>query len=344
MADRQLTRAGRALADGWRLTAGLAPLGEGHINDTLLATTATSERFVLQRINQTVFADPERVMGNLLRVIRHLETRSAGLLPGLVATRSGAFAHVDTAGDWWRLWHYVPDGRSLGRTSDPAVCAAAGEAFGRFQRLLADLPGPALEPTIPGFLELAVYLERFDTLARGAQADASVADACGSMAFVDAHRNLAARFPKQQDLIHGDCKLNNLIFAAAEPRVLAVLDLDTVMVGHWAWDLGDLARSVLMGTRAPEQARSALDALCAGFAAGSGRRQIEPQVVIAAAAYVTFMLGIRFLTDHLEGDRYFRVDRRGENLERAREQFQLLRRLDPGSADHHLAPPVRPGR
>ena len=343
MAVRSLSTATRALAAGWQLTAELTPLGEGHINETLLAATDTGERFVLQRISRAVFTDPGRVMHNVARVIGHLESHGAALVPALLPTRSGGPAFVDDAGEWWRLWAYVADGRSLARTSDPLTCRAAGEAFGRFQRLLADLPGPALEPVIPGFLELGGYLERFDQVLRETDNRADVNRACGDPAFIDAHRELAGRFPPRQDLIHGDCKLNNLLFAADTPKVLAVLDLDTVMVGHWAWDLGDLARSVLLGAASTSGMQTAFAALLDGFSAGSSR-SVDPSVAIGATVYVAFMLGIRFLTDHLEGDRYFRVERPGVNLDRARAQFDLVQRLTTRVMADGLASSVAPAR
>lgn len=342
MADGVLTPAARALAGGWRLTGELTPLGEGHINDTQLVVTDTSARFVLQRLSRSVFTDPGRVMANLVRVIDHFSRLGATLVPPLVPTASGAWAFVDDAGDWWRLWQYVAGGRSLSRTADPATCRSAGEAFGRFQRLLADLPGPALEPTIEGFLELDGYLTRFDAACSAADTQSAVTAACGGMGFVDAHRALAARFPRQQDLIHGDCKLNNLLFAAGSTDVLAVLDLDTVMTGHWAWDLGDLSRSVLMGAMTDEIASVVLTAVVDGFAQGSGRRP-DLETAVDATVYVAFMLGIRFLTDHLQGDRYFRVARRGDNLDRARAQFELVRRLTAGVLGERLASSA-PGR
>lgn len=310
----------------------LAPLGDGHINHTLLAELGDGRRYVLQRINRAVFAHPERVMNNLQRVHEHLAGRAADLTPALIPTATGEAAWIDAAGEWWRLWMFIPDGRSLNRTRDTEICRAAGQAFGRFQQLLADLPGPMLEPTIPGFLELAGYLAEFDRLAaRVPGAERVIHQACREDGFVDAHRTFADRLPPGQDVIHADCKLNNLLFDRQEPVVRAIVDLDTVMNGHWAWDFGDLARSILLGAQWHEEAGpgaplTLFAVLCAGFAAGSGR-SLEPDPLAEAPGYVAFMLGVRFLNDHLAGDRYFQVSRRGENLRRAREQFDLVRKL-----------------
>jgi len=319
------------LEAGWGLTeTSLSPLGSGHINDTLLATGADGRRHVLQRINERVFVDPELVMDNLVRIQNHLEGQGVNLTPPLIKTRAGTSSWCDPEGGWWRLWRYVADSRSFNRTRDPALCHAAALTFGRFQAALSDLPGPLLTPTIPGFLELAGYLDQLDAvLAASPDGERSVADACGG-AFIDDHRYLASVLPKRTDVIHGDCKLNNLLFARDRAEVVAVLDLDTVMTGHWAWDFGDLVRSVLMGLLEDagpglnDEAVHLFDALARGYIEGSARAA-DRETLAIAPVYVTFMLGVRFLTDHLEGDRYFKVSGPGENLERARVQFDLAR-------------------
>ncbi|MEM8769035.1 MAG: aminoglycoside phosphotransferase family protein [Pseudomonadota bacterium] len=349
------------LEAGWGFRAPhLAPLGDGHINDTLLvrapwpsglatalqSTLTPAEEgtgvfsFVLQRINQTVFTDPARVTSNLRRVVHHLEGSGVPLAP-LLPTSDGEAAWVDEHGDWWRLWGYVTATRSLSRTDELPVAEAAGRAFGAFQSALADLPAPPLEATIPGFLELRGYLQQFDAVRGSSAALAREADACIGATLdasaIEALRGLADRFPPKNTLIHGDCKLNNLLFAADAPVVRAVVDLDTVMGGHWAWDFGDLARSLLNAASDSGKGAEIFLAAARGFLEGANRRASADDLALALH-YVAFMLGIRFLTDHLEGDRYFKVARSGDNLARARVQFELLRRF-PAEA---LAAVVRP--
>lgn len=333
------TRPGQVLESGWGIRgARSAPLGSGHINDTLLVTGGSISPVVLQRINERVFTDPERVMRNLARVQAHLRDRAPDLTPALIETLDGQNCFRDRQGGWWRLWNYLPDSRTIEQTRDPAVCRAAARTFGRFQRLLGDLPGPPLEPVIPGFLQLAGYLERFDAVVAATPgAEGAIMDACGGAGHIDAHRTLVAELREGDTVIHGDCKLNNLLFEADAARVRAVLDLDTVMIGHWAWDFGDLARSVLSGAldegggRGQREesdgiALALFTALVEGFQSGS-ERCLDARALAVAPVYVAFMLAIRFLTDHLDGDRYFKVSRRGENLDRARRQFDLIERL-----------------
>ncbi len=338
-----------ALEAGWGIrAAALEPLGDGHINDTVLVrapwpaglpaalqTTLTSAgrrpdefAFVLQRINQTVFTDPATVTSNLRRVVRHLEGRGVPLAPQFPTT-AGEAAWIDADGNWWRLWGYVANTRSLNGSSEPAVAEAAGRAFGAFQAALADLPGPPLAATIPGFLQLRGYLERFDTVYGSAAALAREVDACLSVLAPSAVARLRAlvdRFPPGNTLIHGDCKLNNLLFAADAPVVRAVVDLDTVMCGHWAWDFGDLARSLLGNEGDREAGAETFRAAARGYLEGAARN-VSAEDLALAPHYVAFMLGVRFLTDHLEGDRYFKVTRRGDNLKRAGVQFELVRRF-----------------
>lgn len=313
------------LAEGWFAADEVTPLGAGHIHDTYRATARDGGRFVLQRINGRVFSDPVQVMRNVLRVTAHLSTHAPGLVPGLIRTRSGAGFHEDESGHLWRLWAEVLGTRIVSEVNQTAVAEAAGFAFGRFLRVLEDLPEPPLTPVIPGFHELDKALQRLDRAAPGVRGDWEQDAAC-----VDAHRKLAQQRSGRLRPIHGDCKLNNLLFDATRPEVRSVLDLDTVMIGHWAWDFGDLARSLLNATRRGLQPQ-AFAALTRGFLASSGIRATAAELV-EAPGYMTFMLGVRYLTDHFEGDTYFKVAARGDNLRRARRQFALLESIKTDTA------------
>ncbi|MCB1686229.1 MAG: phosphotransferase, partial [Pseudomonadales bacterium] len=150
------------LAAGWFVARDVAPLGAGHIHDTFRATDARGARFVLQRINDRVFADPVQVMHNVMRVTAHTSAHAPGLTPVLVRSRSGDGFHTDERGRVWRLWEEVGDCRVVSQVTQTALAEAAGFAFGRFQQVLADLPQPPLAPVIPGFHELEKVLLRFD--------------------------------------------------------------------------------------------------------------------------------------------------------------------------------------
>ncbi|HEX7037676.1 MAG TPA: aminoglycoside phosphotransferase family protein [Pseudomonadales bacterium] len=323
----------RALA-AWSLaSARLAPLGEGHINDTWLVERPDGERFVLQRLSAAVFPDPRQVSEKVARVVEHLHRRGDVRVPALLPAGARPW-HEDSDGVLWRLWEFVAPARTLQRLETAAQGRAAGAAFGRLQRALADLPGPLPDP-IPGFLQLGRYLAELDLAVRDARTDAGV-DA--ALAAIDRRRDLAALFTERDRPIHGDGKIDNLLFAPASDEVLCIVDLDTVMRGHWAWDFGDLARSAAADGDRVNVERFA--SLARGFvesgALGGGPSAAERrEALLLAPRHLALMLAVRFLTDHLRGDRYFKVSGRGENLRRARVQLDLLvsmereeRRLD----------------
>lgn len=303
----------------------LSTLGDGHINDTWLVERQ-GERFVLQRLNPTVFPQPRSVARTVTRVTTHLASDRRVRVPGLHPTAAGGSWHEDQQGHVWRLWEFVSGSRTVERlTEDQAH--AAGEAFGNFQIALRGLPGAVPDP-IPQFLRLPHYLAELDA---ALAADLPAADAAGLVALVEARRGLANRFAAAQRLIHGDCKINNLLFHRDGPGVAAVIDLDTVMCGHWAWDFGDLVRSAAADQRAISLPRFA--AITRGFVGSGALDDVArgPELVeqlVHAPRYLALMLGVRFLTDHLRGDRYFKVRYRGENLARAKHQLALLEDME----------------
>ena len=315
-----MNAARQALADGWFPVTTIERLGSGHIHDTWLATDPQGRRFVLQRLNSEVFKDPAAVMKNVARIVDHVWEQEPGLVPRLIPATTGQRAHRDAEGNLWRLWDYVADTRVLSEV-DEAGAEAAGAAFGRLQSILATLPAPALVPVIPGFLELDTYLQAFDALPPAVKRSVQP-----EWNFIDARRTMATQLRSDGDYIHGDCKLDNLLFDNDGCKVRCIVDLDTVMRGHWAWDFGDLVRSVLRHSRV-DQFEALFAALCRGFLVASGRRA-QARELIAAPGYVTLMLGVRRLTDHLQGDRYFKVSQPGENLEQARGQFKLLETIE----------------
>jgi aminoglycoside phosphotransferase (APT) family kinase protein len=305
---------------GWFPARRIAPLGEGFINDTLLVE-ADRGRFVLQRVNEKVFPDPWSIVEKVGRVVAHLQARAPDRVPAREPARDGGFGWQDEAGGVWRLWRYVENTRTLQALENLCQAREAARAFGELQVLLRDLDGPVPDP-IPGFMQLAHYLQDFDVVVHAAGAEPA---AESWVAFIHQRRDLAALFRERDRLVHGDCKVNNLLFDPVSDRVARVLDLDTVMLGHWAWDFGDLARSAAADADGFSVER--LLALAEGFVPAAGIEP-EPEALLMAPRYVALMLGVRFLTDHLRGDVYFRVEAPGDNLRRAESQFALLRAME----------------
>ncbi len=295
----------------WFKDAVAEPLGAGHIHNTyLVSVPGGSERFVAQKINEDVFNDVNVLMRQSEQVVALWKRQQRFQVPTLRLSNSGkTFERVD--GSAWRVWGYLEEMQVVDPVENARQVESVASAFSFFQEQMKDLPAVGWQDTIAGFLQLGFYLERFDGVAHEAPADLR--------ALIDDNRSLAERFAGRNAFIHGDCKVNNVLFDSRSGQVGAVIDFDTVMHGHWAWDFGDLVRSVCFssgGYRA-----DLFEACVKGFLEGQQAR--DPDDLVLAPCYVALMLGVRFLTDHLQGDVYFRVKAHGENLRRAGEQFRL---------------------
>ena len=257
-------------------------------------------------------------------------------VPALVATRAGQQTHQSEDGTCWRAFRCIEPARTLETLARPAQAEAAGRAFGALQAALADFPGAVPDP-IPGFMQLGHYLERLDRALASDPSEGALPRVQALLRVIHARRDLADAFSARDRLVHADCKVNNLLFHPnRDDVVIAALDLDTVMLGHWAWDAGDLLRSASAGMpvlhpaqgggprwRVPPPDIERFAAVVRGMRATAGITA-APDEWLRAPLYVTVMLTARFLTDHLEGDWYFRVSARGDNLDRAEAQCALL--------------------
>ena len=309
-ADRgRETDAAREAAGLWFTDAELHPFGDGHIHDTYLLHVDGAD-YVLQRINEYVFVDAELVMRQVRSLLQHAGGELPFTLPWLVASKSDAMTERTDVG-LWRVWQRLP-GVTLQKAEYPQQAFAAGEAFAQLQVATFDLT-PKLRPTIDNFLKLDHYLRGFDSLN-------GVSDQHRRL--VDEYRYLSEYLQEANAHIHGDCKVDNLLFSdeTLSGGVVGMLDFDTAMFGNRAWDYGDLVRS--LNTSAGDVQVDLIAAAYHGFAAGGVRLGVDE--ALQAPNYVTFMLGLRFLNDHLCGDPYFKVSQHGENLARAEEQFRLL--------------------
>ena len=299
----------------------------GHINDTWFVTTERNLRYVLQRINAQVFADPPGIVGNTARVIAEIERRAPGLVPPFVAARDGATAVIDE-GSTYRMLGFVA-GRSLSDLETVSQAAAAGLAFGSFQRALVHYDHARHVVPIPRFHELDWQLEQFDRVLEKPAAN-RLRDAANDVLLAQHYRSaVVAESPGPRGMIHGDGKVTNLLFDP-DDRVCAVLDLDTVMWGALSWDFGDLVRSAAaIGAEDDPAIGFSIEryqALATGYVRGAGELvDADLRAALGSApAYMAYMLGLRFLIDYLDGDRYFRVAHPQHNLIRARSQFRLF--------------------
>jgi Ser/Thr protein kinase RdoA (MazF antagonist) len=299
---------------------------------------------VLQKLNGQIFLRPERVMENMARVCEHL----VGKVPEparqtlrVIATRSGQPYHLDGEGNAWRLLHLVREVQSFDQIDSPARACEVGRAFGEFQAHLADLPQPRLHETIPNFHHTPIRYRRLlevvaaDPVGRSREAGPELALAGGFAdqvaRLVDAQR--LGLIPER--VTHNDTKLNNLLFDE-HGQAVCVVDLDTVMPGLIHYDFGDMVRTATCLAREDETDlalvrldRDIFAALVDGYLRGVQHFVSEAEVELLAFSglLITYEVAIRFLTDHLEGDVYFKVDEPGHNLRRARNQFCLFQDL-----------------
>jgi Ser/Thr protein kinase RdoA (MazF antagonist) len=312
----------------------------GHINTSYVVTARRGAddrpvRFFLQRLNGHVFPDLRGLMENVSRVTRHV----GGPLR-LIPTREGTAFHQDDHGEVWRLYDFVEG--AVARTVPTAADAErAARAFGAFQRALVDLPGPRLHETIPYFHDTP---RRLESLECAVQRDAArrTAGARDEVAQIRARQGLAGVFVQAaagvvpERVVHNDAKLANVLFDAASGEPLCVVDLDTVMPGLALYDFGDLVRSMV--TRAAEDERDLgrvllepelFERIARGYLSATSEllTAAERELLVPAAQVIVFEQAIRFLIDHLEGDRYYRVARPGHNLDRCRTQLALLATL-----------------
>ena len=336
----------RAIASEFQIAGEFAsaePFGSGHINDTwrvVFAAGGTHSRYILQRLNHAVFPNPLTVMENLQRVTAHLAQKFAGQPDAarraltLVPARDGKIFHRDAAGNFWRVFPFIANTRTVDVIETPAQAFAAAQAFGQFQKLLADLPAPRLHETIPDFHHTP---KRFASLEKAIAADTSnrAAAAKPEIEFALHHRAICgvlldANLPER--VTHNDTKINNVLLDAATGEGICVIDLDTVMPGLALYDFGDMVRS--MTNPAAENERDltkvemqfpVFEALLRGYlAAADFLTPAEKNLLPVSGAVIAFELGLRFLTDFLNGDVYFKTRHAGENLDRCRAQFKLF--------------------
>lgn len=327
--------------------------GSGHINDTYLAQFRQDgfrASYIVQRINHQVFPDPPAMMENIVRVTRHIQKKleargvediSRRVLK-VIFTHDGSPYYRDPQGNYWRAYDYIEKARAYDTLTSPGQAFEAARMFGGFLEMLHDFPDPPLHETIPGFHDGLKRLEAFQkALAEDPHNRAQTARR--EIEFVLAHAGLFNVLP---DLVaqrkipirptHNDTKVNNVLLDETTGEGVCVIDLDTVMPGLSLFDFGDLARSTLssMTEDEPNVAKIAVDmtrfeAILKGFlaAAGSILTETERNYLVFSTQLITQIIGIRFLTDYLLGDNYFKIHREGHNLDRCRTQFKLVQSI-----------------
>jgi aminoglycoside phosphotransferase (APT) family kinase protein len=302
---------------------------------------------ILQRINTAIFKNPVAVMENIERVSAHLQSQVAGRddaerrVLRMIPARSGSHWHVDAEGDYWRAYWFIEGANTSDEVGSARQAFEAARAFGEFQRQLADLPTPRLHESIPGFHDTARRIAVFEE-AVGADAAGRRDAARDEIAFATRRKALAlalalldAGLPER--VTHNDTKLNNVLLDDETGEGICVIDLDTVMPGLAAYDFGDMVRTMTCAAAEDERELGSVamdfelfDSVLRGYLEGTGSflTAAERASLIAGAKVIVFEQGIRFLTDYLSGDSYYKVSRPEQNLDRCRTQFKLLESIE----------------
>ncbi|NMB01980.1 MAG: aminoglycoside phosphotransferase family protein [Firmicutes bacterium] len=318
----------------------VTPCVNGHINDTYRIAMDTGEEFILQRINGYVFKEPVKVMENIKAITLHVENKEAqgdcNIISFLDSRAGENYVVID--GDYWRVCQYVQDSITYDFVENSQVLVSAGYAFGRFQAVLADFPMEKLHETIPGFHNTRKRLADLfqivvqDPLGRAREIQEEVA-------FFMEHRELAGRLDEMLEagtvplrVTHNDTKYNNILMHKHTGEPLCVIDLDTVMPGLAMHDFGDAIRFAANTAEEdePDLSKVGLNmenyraftkgfmSACQGFLTPA-----EIDTMALGAITITIELASRFLADHINGDKYFRIHRENHNLDRARCQIKL---------------------
>jgi Ser/Thr protein kinase RdoA (MazF antagonist) len=324
------------------------PFGSGHINDTYRVMFRNGDEsffHIVQRINRDVFKNPGALMENIQRVTSHLDAQVANepdrdrRALRLIPARNENAWHVGEDGEYWRAYHYIPGARTYDAVESTDQAFQAARAFGRFQELLASLPPPRLNDTIPDFHNTP---KRFEALLAAISADTENRAILvqPEIEFALAHEPIVsilldANLPER--VTHNDTKFNNVMLDDATGEGICVVDLDTVMPGLTPYDFGDMVRTTTSTSAEDERDLSKVtmqfpmfEALVRGYLSSAGNflTKEERKLLAFSGKLITFEIGIRFLTDYLSGDHYFKTHRQGHNLDRCRSQFRLLECLE----------------
>ena len=334
----------------------ISQLGSGNVNDTFLVTlnrNASRSAFVMQRLNTEVFEQPELVMSNLLKLGNHVEQRLAQQPPELLGRRwevpkvlptLDADSHwVEHQGEFWRSITHIGAATTTDVIQDDQHARELGYGIGMFHHLISELATDELADTIENFHIAPVYLAEFD-LVFSRSSDQNSRRIAEAVSFIEERRRgidvleqACARGELKRRPIHGDPKINNVMIDNASGQAVGLIDLDTVKPGLVHYDIGDCLRSCCnrLGEETLDAETVSFDLdLCRAILEGYlaiGRSFLTPEDFLYLPDCIRLIpleLGIRFLTDHLSGNHYFRTTRPQHNLDRAEVQFALTRSIE----------------
>lgn len=341
---------GYFVADGTFLSG--KPFGNGHIHDTFRIETTEKEKddYILQRLNNRIFINIPELQHNIERVTVHLRNKLK-VIPGsdikreclsLIPSRDGNSWIVDNEGNYWRMYIFISNHRSYNIVDSPDKAYEGGKAVGRFQAMLTDMPGDPLFETIPWFHDIEKRLQTFSLKINENPADRvrTVSREIEQVLQREEEMKCILKLGKEGRIplriTHNDTKFNNILFDEND-RALCVIDLDTVMPGYVHYDFGDAIRTAANTANEDEKDLSKINldinlfkAYSEGFLSETGKtlNNVEKEYLAFAPRLITYTIAVRFLTDYIDGDNYFKIHHELHNLERARAQLRLVASME----------------
>jgi hypothetical protein len=327
--------------------------GPGHIHDTYRIETAEKhcDDYILQRLNNNIFKDILRLQENMERVTAHLRNKLSAIAGSdikrecltLIGDRdTGRSWHVDELGNFWRMFIFISDHRSYERVDSHHKAFEGGKAVGRFQALLSDLPGDPLYETIPDFHNIVKRLETFHRVLSADPAGrvSSVRKEIAEITRREEEMKVIIRLGEEGRIplriTHNDTKFNNILFDTND-RALCIIDLDTVMPGYVHYDFGDAIRTAsnTANEDSPDLSSVSMDiGIYEAYAKGylsetkGTLNDTEKEYLAFAPKLLTYIMATRFLTDYLDGDKYYKIKYPEHNLQRNKVQITLLRSME----------------
>ena len=328
------------------------PYGSGHIHDTFLIETAEEDEdnYILQRINNRIFKNIPWLQENIERVTLHLRKKISEIKGSdvkreclnLIPSSDGKTWITDSSGSCWRMYLFIRDHHSYDIVDSPGMAYEGGKAIGRFQSMLADLGGEPLHETIPWFHDISRRLETFETkvsldpAGRVSDTVADIEDVRSRAEKMKVILRLGKEGKIPLRITHNDTKFNNILLDEND-KALCVIDLDTVMPGYVHYDFGDAIRTGANSAAEDETDLSKVKmeiSLFEAYSEGYLREMrdtlntAEKEWLAFAPQLITFTIAVRFLTDYLDGDHYFKIHQEHHNLIRARAQLQLVKSME----------------
>jgi len=328
--------------------------GNGHINDTFCVihqVNGKEIRYIRQRINKNIFKDVPALMDNIGRVTRQQKKKflEAGendidrRVLTLIPSKDGKNYAIDADGQYWRTYIFIENSLTLETVQKPEHAFQVAKTFGEFQNQLTDMDSPRLHETIPDFHHTRA---RFDSLVKAIESDKfnRAKNVQNEIDFVmqrenmvDVLLNLQAAGELPERITHNDTKLNNVLINADTGEGMCVIDLDTVMPGLALYDFGDMVRTATNAAEEDERDLSKVEmdinmyrALEEGYLSTAGKFLIPKEVELLpfSGRLITFEIGIRFLTDYLQNDIYFKIHRDRQNIDRCLKQFKMVKSME----------------